>query len=159
MNTTMPTPPPVVLTGYDCWGLLEDEEIARIAWSSPDGVAIVPVNYAVADGALWFRTQLYTALARQCAGGRVAVEVDHLDRRSRSAWSVVVVGTAERVPPQEVPDSVIGMEVWAPGPRSLFIRVTPIEVTGRRLWGRPAPDRDDRTEPETRSEAPTEEES
>jgi uncharacterized protein len=139
MNSTTPMPPPVVLTGYDCWGLLEEEEIARIAWAGPEGVAIVPVNYTVADGALWFRTQPYTALARQCGGGRVAVEVDHLDRPTLSAWSVVVIGTAERVPTADVPDNLIGMEVWASGPRSLFIRVTPTEVSGRRLWGRADP--------------------
>lgn len=135
MNTAVPTPPPSVLSSSDCWRLLQDEEVARIAWAGPDGVAIVPVNYALAEGGLWFRTQPYTALARQCSGGRVAVEVDHLDRRERSAWSVVVTGTAERVPAPEVPDTLAGMEVWAPGPRSLFVRVTPLEVSGRRLWG------------------------
>lgn len=136
MNTSTPTPPPAVLTGYDCWQLLPTEQIARIAWAGPDGVAIVPVNYTVADGALWFRTQPYTALARQCAGGPVAVEVDHLDRETHEAWSVVVTGTAERVPAAEVPDTVGEMPVWAPGPRALFIRVSPAEVTGRRLFGR-----------------------
>lgn len=138
MTTTMPTPPPAMLTAYDCWGLLEHDEVARVAWTGPDGVAIVPVSYLVADGALWFRTQPYTALARQCVGGRVAVEVDHLERSNRTAWSVVVIGTAEPVPVDEVPEPVASMEVWVPGPRSFFIRVTPIEVTGRRVRGRPA---------------------
>ncbi|MFC7493571.1 MULTISPECIES: pyridoxamine 5'-phosphate oxidase family protein [unclassified Nocardioides] len=139
MNTTTSTPtPPVALTAYDCWGLLEDEEIARIAWAGPDGVAIVPVNYTVSDGALWFRTQPYTTLARRCTHGTVTLEVDHLDRRTRAAWSVVVTGTAERVPVQDVPDHLVGMEIWPAGPASLFIRVTPHEVTGRRLWGRSA---------------------
>jgi nitroimidazol reductase NimA-like FMN-containing flavoprotein (pyridoxamine 5'-phosphate oxidase superfamily) len=126
-----------ILTAYDCWGLLETEEIARIAWAGPDGVAIVPVNYIVADGALWFRTQPYTALGRHCDGGRVAVEVDHLDRESRSAWSVVVTGRTESVNAAEVPDQVMEMRVWPAGPRSLFVRVEPIEVTGRRVSGMP----------------------
>lgn len=135
MNATMPTPT-AVLTGYDCWALLEQEDVARVAWTGPDGVAIVPVNYAIADGSLWFKTQPYSALARQCAGGRVAVEVDHLDREARSAWSVVVAGTAERVE-DWVPPEVAAMDVWPSGPRNLVIRVNAIEVTGRRLWGRP----------------------
>jgi nitroimidazol reductase NimA-like FMN-containing flavoprotein (pyridoxamine 5'-phosphate oxidase superfamily) len=129
-------PPPVILTAYDCWGLLETEEVARVAWTAPEGVAIVPVNYAVAEGSLWFRTQPYSALGRQCGGGRVAVEVDQLDRTDRSAWSVVVVGTAESVAPEDVPDRATQMQVWASGPRSMFVRVEPIEVTGRRIWGR-----------------------
>jgi uncharacterized protein len=126
---------PAILTAYDCWGLLETEEIARIAWVGPDGVAVVPVNYTVADGALWFRTQPYTALGRQCGGGRVAVEVDRLDRESRSAWSVVVRGRAESVDAADVPDQVMEMRVWPAGPRTLFVRVEPIEVTGRRVSG------------------------
>ena len=138
MNTSTPTPPPAVLTGYDCWQLLPTEQIARIAWAGPAGVSIVPVNYTVADGALWFRTQPHTALAQQCDGGRVAVEVDHLDRDTQDAWSVVVVGTAERVSAPGVPDTVGEMPVWAPGPRALFIRVTPADVTGRRISGRPS---------------------
>jgi hypothetical protein len=38
------------LTAYECWGLLDSEEIARVAWQGREGVAIVPVNYTVADG-------------------------------------------------------------------------------------------------------------
>jgi uncharacterized protein len=143
MNTTPRPPaattPPAELLAYDCWRLLETEEIARVAWAGPDGVTIVPVNYTVSDGSLWFRTQPYTALARQCTGGRVAVEVDRLDRTSREAWSVVVTGTAERVAAEEVPDSVGEMPVWAAGSRTFFVRVAPVEVTGRRLWGLPTP--------------------
>lgn len=121
------------LTGYDCWGLLETQDIARIAWTTPDGVAVVPVNYTVADGSLWFRTQPYSALGRQCGGAHVAVEVDHVDRTSRTAWSVVVTGTARLVPADDVPDAAMEMQVWPAGVRNLFVRVEPIEVTGRRL--------------------------
>jgi uncharacterized protein len=127
------TSSPAILTAYDCWGLLETEEVARVAWAAPGGVAVVPVNYTVADGALWFRTQPYTALGRQCGGGRVAVEVDHIDRAERSGWSVVVAGTAHLVPAEQVPDQVMEMRVWAPGVRSLFVRVEPVDVSGRRL--------------------------
>jgi uncharacterized protein len=128
--------PPAILTAYDCWRLLATEEIARVAWAGPDGVAIVPVSYTVTDRALWFRTQPYSALGRQGKGGRVAVEVDHLDHVTNSAWSVVVVGTMRLVDPGDVPDAVMQMHVWVPGPRSLVVRIDPVEVTGRRLWGR-----------------------
>jgi nitroimidazol reductase NimA-like FMN-containing flavoprotein (pyridoxamine 5'-phosphate oxidase superfamily) len=125
-----------ILPGYDCWELLASEEVARVAWAGPDGVAIVPVNYVVGDGALWFRTQPYTALGRQCGGGRVAVEVDHLDRETRSAWSVVVVGTAEPVDGREVPDGLLDIQVWPADVRNLYVRIEPVEVTGRRVSGR-----------------------
>lgn len=130
---TSRVPTLVTLTGYDCWGLLETQDIARIAWTTPDGVAVRPVNYTVADGSLWFRTEPHSELGRQCGGARVAVEVDHVDRASRTAWSVIVTGTARLVSADEMPDAAMEMRVWPAGVRNLFVRVEPIEVTGRRL--------------------------
>jgi nitroimidazol reductase NimA-like FMN-containing flavoprotein (pyridoxamine 5'-phosphate oxidase superfamily) len=124
---------PAVLPAYDCWTLLETEDIARIAWGGPDGVSVVPVNYTITDGALWFRTQAASALGRQCAGGRVVVEVDHVDRDEHTAWSVLVGGTAEPVDVADVPDHVMQMRVWPVGSPGMFVRVEPAEVSGRRL--------------------------
>src|SRR5918997_959791 len=85
------------ITEYDCWNLLTGSQIARVAWPGTEGVAIVPVNYTVADGSIWFRTDPDSALGQECAGRRIAVEVDEVDAASRAGWSVVVVGTAEVV--------------------------------------------------------------
>ena len=93
------------LPTFDCWQLLETAEIARFAWNGPRGVAMVPVNYTVADGALWFRTTPYAEHAREAGGQWVAVEVDSLDPVDRSGWSVVVRGVAELIDPADVPDA------------------------------------------------------
>ena len=121
-----------VLT-FDCWQLLETAEIARFAWNGPRGVAMVPVNYTVADGALWFRTTPYTEHAREAGGQWVAVEVDSIDPVERSGWSVVVRGVAELLDPADVPDLPIDLTVWPEGRRNLLVRIDPVEVTGRRL--------------------------
>ncbi|GAA4381868.1 pyridoxamine 5'-phosphate oxidase family protein [Nocardioides caricicola] len=126
-------PSPAILTAYDCWRLLEHEEIARVAWATGDTAAVVPVNFTVVDGALWFRVHPSSALGQQCRGGRVAVEVDHLDGSDRSAWSVVVQGTAQPVDIHDVPDQAMEIRLWPAGPFSMFVRVEPDEVTGRRL--------------------------
>jgi nitroimidazol reductase NimA-like FMN-containing flavoprotein (pyridoxamine 5'-phosphate oxidase superfamily) len=123
------------LMAYDCWKLLDKAEIARVAWQGPDGVAVVPVNYAVVAGALWFRTDPSSALARECHGQRVAVEVDEIDRDTRAGWSVVVAGVAELIDATEAPDMLMGMRIWPSGPRSVFVRVDAAEITGRKLWG------------------------
>lgn len=123
------------LLSYDCWSLLETAHLARLGWLGPDGVAIVPVNYTVVAGAVWFRTTADSTLARQCRDQRVVVEVDQIDPTTRAGWSVVVVGTAELVEAQDVPDMLIGLEVWPTGARTLFVRVDVHEVTGRRLYG------------------------
>ena len=121
------------LPTFDCWQLLETAEIARFAWNGPRGVAMVPVNYTVADGALWFRTSPYAEHAREAGGQWVAVEVDTLDPVDRSGWSVVVRGVAELIDPADVPDVLVDFRVWPQGTRNLLVRVEPIEVSGRRL--------------------------
>ena len=125
------------LTAYDCWALLESAEIARIAWTGREGVAVVPVNYTVGAGALWCRTSPDTALARECGGQRIVIEVDHLEPATRSGWSVVVSGVGEIVDAADVPEMLDDLDVWPAGARSLFVRVEPDEVTGRKLSQRP----------------------
>jgi len=121
------------LSTFDCWQLLETAEIARFAWNGPRGVSMVPVNYTVADGAMWFRTTPYAEHAREAGGQWVAVEVDSIDRVERSGWSVVVRGVAELIDPADVPELLIDLRVWPQGTRNLLIRIQPVEITGRRL--------------------------
>jgi nitroimidazol reductase NimA-like FMN-containing flavoprotein (pyridoxamine 5'-phosphate oxidase superfamily) len=121
------------LLAYDCWSLLAEAEIARVAWQGADGIALVPVNYTVGEGAIWFRVDPESALARECDGQQVVVEVDRVDAESRTAWSVVVVGIAHMVDEADVPDTLIEMRVWPGGPRRRFVRVEPDRLTGRRL--------------------------
>ena len=123
------------LVAYDCWALLEHAEIARVAWSGPGGVAMVPVNYRVLDGALWFRVHPDSTLAREAGGQRVVVEVDEVDRATRSGWSVVVAGSAEPIDYLDAPEMVVDMRIWPAQVPGLFVRVDPVEISGRRLFG------------------------
>jgi hypothetical protein len=121
------------LLAYDCWSLLGEAEIARVAWQGADGIALVPVNYSVGEGAIWFRVDPESALARECDSQQVVVEVDHVDPENRTAWSVVVVGIAHLVDELDAPDTLIEMRVWPGGARRRFVRVEPDRLTGRRL--------------------------
>ncbi|WP_395659353.1 pyridoxamine 5'-phosphate oxidase family protein [Nocardioides sp.] len=122
------------LVAYDCWSLLEGAEIARVAWQGEDGIELIPVNYTVADGSLWFRTEADSSLARGTAGHEVVVEVDHVDLADHAGWSVVIRGGAELVDVLDVPDMLVDMRVWPTGAHTVFVRVEPDRVTGRRLW-------------------------
>jgi hypothetical protein len=125
------------LSRYDCWQLVSEaggpDGIARVVWSGPEGPAILPVNFTVADGFLWFQTTEGSRLARQCADQRVLVEVDDIDPASHTGWSVVVSGLATCVPPDEDPGLLGGLLVWPSGPRDLLVKVEADELTGRRL--------------------------
>lgn len=134
MTTSSPPGARVVeLLAFDCWQLLESGEIARVAWNASRGLAVVPVNYVVADGALWFRTEPYGELARGGSGQPVVVEVDSLDPVTRSGWSVLVRGLVELVDTELAPARLAELRVWPTGSRSTFLRVRPDEITGRRL--------------------------
>ncbi len=115
--------------------LLESSRWGRCAWTAPEGPRILPVNYAVVDGNVYFRTGLYGSLADAAAGNQVALEADELDDRLTSGWSVVVVGRADQVEdPAEVATLFRRMpEPWAPGPRPVLVRIVPAQVTGRRF--------------------------
>jgi len=125
------------LTPYDCWQLVSEasgpDGIARIVWSGPEGPAIVPVNYTVADGYLWFQTAPDSRLATECADQRVLVEIDHLDPASHSGWSVIVTGVATVVPSAQDPGLLGSLQVWPSGPRELLVKVGSDELSGRRL--------------------------
>jgi uncharacterized protein len=146
MNTTNPTNPRTTQGGtvrlaelnrYDCWRLVTEaagpDGIARVVWSGPDGPAIVPVNFTVADGFLWFQTTPGSRLAQESPDQRVLVEVDHVDPASHTGWSVVVTGVATSVSLEDDPGILGDLHVWPGGLRELLLRVEPDELTGRRL--------------------------
>lgn len=121
------------LTPYDCWALLNGVRVGRVAWSRPQGPAVVPVNLTLLDGALWLRTSEDAALVRETAGLPVAIEVDDIDLEARSGWSVLVLGTPELVVGDDVPEHLRVLDVWPAGPHVAYVRVSPTQVTGRRL--------------------------
>lgn len=121
------------LTPYDCWALLAGVQVGRVAWSRPQGPAVVPVNLTLLEGALWVRTTPDAALVRETIGQPVSIEVDEIDVTTRSGWSVLVLGTAELVVDQDVPEHLHVLDVWPAGPHLAYVRVSPTQLTGRRL--------------------------
>lgn len=121
----------------ECLELLASTHLGRIGLCGSSGPQVLPVNYTLLDGSIVFRTNLYTAVAAGTDGDIVAFEVDELDDRLRSGWSVLVVGRAQHVEDHaEMEDTFRRMgEPWAPGARPLVAKIVPSEVTGRRFHG------------------------
>ena len=88
-------------------------------------MAIVPMNFTVADGFIWFQTASDSSLARECADQEVLVEVDQVDPVNRTGWSVVVTGVATCLPPEHDPGLLADLQVWPQGPRDLLLKVEP----------------------------------
>jgi hypothetical protein len=124
------------LSEYECWQLVSGagpSGIARVVWAGTDGPAVVPVNYAVADGALWFQTSFDSRLARECRDQRVLVELDRVEPATHLGWSVVVAGTARCLPASADPGILGDLLVWPAGEHHALVKVEPDELSGRRL--------------------------
>ncbi|MEK0097197.1 pyridoxamine 5'-phosphate oxidase family protein [Streptomyces sp. A475] len=123
------------LSPDECRARLDTHGVGRIAVSTPDGPAVVPVNYEVIDDAIAFRTAPDSAPAA-AVGTDVAFEVDHLDEAMSQGWSVLVVGPARIV---TEPDEVRRLadrahtRPWAGGRREMWVSIHLQRLTGRRI--------------------------
>lgn len=64
----------------------------------------------------------------------IGFEVDRIDEAQREGWSVLLQGPAHHMSPDELSE-VADADVtpWAGGERHLYIRITPHQITGRRI--------------------------
>ena len=118
----------------DCLALLGSKVVGRVAFCDDDGPTVLPVNYVVHDGTVLFRTGPTATIGRYL-GGLAAFEVDDPDEYTESGWSVLVRGHVEPVEPEDLPaDPDARPTPWPEGVRSLYLRIVPREITGRRVF-------------------------
>jgi nitroimidazol reductase NimA-like FMN-containing flavoprotein (pyridoxamine 5'-phosphate oxidase superfamily) len=135
--TDLSSPDLVELDHEECYRLLSTHEIGRLGVNAEHYPLIFPVNYAVEQGVIVIRTHPGTKLA--AAGhANVTFEVDDIDRRSRSGWSVLVRGLAEEVTSDHRAELVerteaTGVRPWAPGDHGRWMRIIPQAISGRRI--------------------------
>jgi nitroimidazol reductase NimA-like FMN-containing flavoprotein (pyridoxamine 5'-phosphate oxidase superfamily) len=123
--------------GYqECRALLGQGVVGRVAVMTPNGPHIVPVNYWAVRESIIVRTTAYSVLGRYGHDSVLAFEVDSLDPSDASGWSILARGRAEMVTdPDDLSDlrREITTEPWAPGVRSMYLRLEYTELSGRRL--------------------------
>lgn len=117
----------------ECLELLASVPVGRVAWSDDSGPVVIPVNHTVDNGTVLFRTSAYSVMAQRLQQGRASFQVDEFDDYTQSGWSVLVRGTAAFVEPSELPASDDAPQPWAEGVRTFTVRITPREISGRRL--------------------------
>lgn len=124
------------LSEPECEDLLRAGVVGRVAACTPTGPHVVPVNYAVIDDAVVFRTTPYSVLGSQPLRSIIALETDHFDYEHQRGWSVVARGRAEMVVNAAELASIRSAwdpGTWASGTRVLYVRMSWYELTGRRL--------------------------
>ena len=125
---------PIELSHADCLALLATEEIGRVVYCDRQGPLAVPVNFRLDDETIVFRTSPHNSVAAHLReSSTCAFEVDRVDSATRSGWSVVVRGSGALVRHPAVASDQTWPVPWPEGTREFVIRITPLEVTGRRL--------------------------
>ena len=127
----------VVLPADECRRLLATRQLGRIGLAAGPFPLILPVNYVLDGEAVVVRTGS-PKIAAAAGYGRVAFEVDDVDERTRTGWSVLVQALAEEVTGARRDELVRRLHAapgspWAPGEHGHWIRLIPKVVTGRRI--------------------------
>jgi nitroimidazol reductase NimA-like FMN-containing flavoprotein (pyridoxamine 5'-phosphate oxidase superfamily) len=127
----------VVVHADECRRLLATRELGRIGLADGPFPVILPVNYVLDGEAVVIRTDS-TKITAAADHTRVAFEVDDIDPRTRSGWSVLVQALAEEVTGSRREELVERLRTadgtpWAPGEHGHWIRLIPKVVTGRRI--------------------------
>ena len=135
------------LAGHECWELLREATIGRLAVVVGGRPEIFPVNFVVDHGTIVFRSapggKLSGAVGHQLSGqqqsGRqadtaAAFEADGHDPDEATAWSVVILGQLEAlVSVDPVTTAALPLYPLQPGPKPRFVRVVPDTISGRRF--------------------------
>ncbi len=133
------------LSTHQCEALLRVGMVGRVAFSTPTGPHMVPVNYTVVDDAIVVRTSPYSLLGTHGRNTTVAFGVDGFDHGLERGWSVQARGRMEMVTATQDLDrirEVADPSPWANGVRGLYLRLRWTELSGRQLganWN-PVPD-------------------
>lgn len=124
-----------VLEPEECWALLDQEEVGRLAVSVQNRPDIFPVNFIVDDGGIIMKTAEGTKLAASVLGVAVAFEIDGYDPEVGEAWSVVVKGPAREIETLQGQLDAFDLPLfhWQTSEKYRVIRIDPDEVTGRRF--------------------------
>ncbi len=126
------------LTRSECFELLANEHLGRVAVTDDYGPVVFPVNFTLDRHTVVFRTEAGTKLHAASRGSRVCFEADGTDPAARTGWSVIVRGEITEVTDRAELARLRGLplRVWVPGARRHYVRILPAVLTGRRVAAR-----------------------
>ena len=125
--------PVTILSVSECWELLAEAELGRLVTSVGGRPEIFPVNFAVQNRTVLFRTAEGTKLVSAAINHDVLFEADRFD--AAQGWSVIVKGTARSVRTDEEIEEAerAQLQPWVATPKPHYVRIRPLSLTGRRF--------------------------
>lgn len=135
MSNKNMVPEAEILDPDECWKLLAEAKVGRLAVIADGHPDVFPVNFMVDGHTLVFRTGAGTKQQAIASDSVVALEADALSGEFGLAWSVVVKGRAEdtRSTGEELNQIRRGLFPWQGVGQEHLIRITPDSITGRRF--------------------------
>lgn len=122
----------------ECLQALAAKNVGRIALTHRALPVMFPVSYLLDGHSILLRTAPGAALATTREGVVVAFEIDDIDEPSRSWWSVLVTGFMREL--RSVDDvsraEQLNLVSWVGDERAHLVRITPAQITGRRVPAR-----------------------
>ena len=128
-----PQGPVTEIADAESWGLLKTSSFGHLGLSVGRQPEIFPVNYAVDDRTILFRSAAGTKINDLVENHFVAFEVDA--EGPLGTWSVVLKGTAIAVKDrQEIAAAeLVAFPPWIPTAPYVFVRITPETIRGRQF--------------------------
>lgn len=121
-----------ILSEAECWSRLSDKEFGRMAYHLADEVHIAPVNYAVQDGHVVFRTAEGSKLLGVVMNEDVAFEIDEIHDDEENAWSVIARGQAHILEGHEASETDnLRLRPWVSEEKFNVVSIRVDEISGR----------------------------
>ena len=126
------------LSREECLDLLASHQFGRLAVCTGSGPPLIrPVNYRFDDPSqsVVFRTAPGSKFHALLGSTQAAFEIDGIDDRSHTGWSVIIHGVTDEVASRSEIRRLdgVGLEVWAPGHRPHWFHIRAWTVSGRRI--------------------------
>lgn len=126
------------LSRPECVRLLDGATVGRLGVTIGDRPVILPVNFAVFDGSVLFRTGRGTKLAAATHNALVAFEADGFETDGTAGWSVLVRGVCSEVtdPGLLTRMRAVPLDRWVTDSTpDRYVLITLTEISGRRFGG------------------------
>jgi nitroimidazol reductase NimA-like FMN-containing flavoprotein (pyridoxamine 5'-phosphate oxidase superfamily) len=109
--------------------------VGRLAVVEDDFPLIVPVNFAMIEDRIVFRSGAGTKLEAALRHAKVAFEIDHVNHEARTGWSVLVRGMAEVVTSTHQLFALehVALQPFGKADKAHWVMIHPESITGRRV--------------------------
>lgn len=126
------------LSREECLDLLASHSFGRLVVVLGNGSPVIrPVNYVFdrRSQSVVFRSARGSKFHALLQAAKAAFEIDGIDDRTRTGWSVIIEGVTAEV---TVPNGIgrlnrLGLQPWAPGPKPHWVHIRAWTVSGRRI--------------------------